>query len=175
MSKSWIKEGLISLIVGIALLILDFIEILSTDLFGFNFGAFVILYYVGYWIFLLFFGMLFGFLIEKAKNKLKDSRSLIFVYIIFSITFVISFFWIYKFSFYNPYAFMIKFVYIIPFCHKQVINFYIYKVIESQIVDPAQVEYIRRKSNKEFLTLQTCWPPGTTLKRLLVFAARVEE
>src|SRR3989344_9647924 len=52
---------------------------------------------------------------------------------------------------------------------------YIYKVIESQIVDPAQVEYIRRKSNKEFLTLETCWPPGATLKRLLVFAARVEE
>ncbi len=52
---------------------------------------------------------------------------------------------------------------------------YIYKVIGTQIVDPSQVEYIRRKSNREFLTLQTCWPPGTTLKRLLVFAARVEE
>ena len=52
---------------------------------------------------------------------------------------------------------------------------FIYKVIGSQIVDPSQVEYIRRKSNKEFLTLQTCWPPGTTLKRLLVFAAREEE
>lgn len=52
---------------------------------------------------------------------------------------------------------------------------FIYKVIGSQIVDPSQVEYIRRKSNKEFLTLQTCWPPGTTLKRLLVFAVREEE
>lgn len=49
---------------------------------------------------------------------------------------------------------------------------FIYKVIGSQVVDPSQVEYIRRKSNKEFLTLQTCWPPGTTLKRLLIFAAR---
>lgn len=52
---------------------------------------------------------------------------------------------------------------------------YIYKVIGTQIVDASQVEYIRRKSNREFLTLQTCWPPGTTLKRLLVFAARAEE
>lgn len=52
---------------------------------------------------------------------------------------------------------------------------YVYKVINSAIVDPAQVEYLTRKSNKEFLTLQTCWPPGTTLKRLLVFASRVSE
>lgn len=50
-----------------------------------------------------------------------------------------------------------------------------YKVIGTQVVDPSQVEFIRRKSNREFLTLQTCWPPGTTLKRLLVFAAREEE
>ena len=52
---------------------------------------------------------------------------------------------------------------------------YVYRVIGTQIVDPSQVEFIRRKSNREFLTLQTCWPPGTTIKRLLVFAARVEE
>ncbi|MFH1827318.1 MAG: sortase [bacterium] len=54
-------------------------------------------------------------------------------------------------------------------------NRYLYKVIGTQVVDPSQVEYIRRKSNKEFLTLQTCWPPGTTLKRLMVYATRVEE
>ncbi len=47
---------------------------------------------------------------------------------------------------------------------------YTYKVIGSEIVKPDQVEYITRKSNKEFLTLQTCWPPGTTLERLVVFA-----
>ncbi len=49
---------------------------------------------------------------------------------------------------------------------------YLYHVIGKQIVDPSQVEYLTRKSNKEFLTLQTCWPPGTTLQRLLVFATR---
>lgn len=52
---------------------------------------------------------------------------------------------------------------------------YTYKVINTTIVDPSQVEYLTRKTNKEFLTLQTCWPPGTTLKRLLVFATRVTE
>lgn len=52
---------------------------------------------------------------------------------------------------------------------------YVYKVVDKQIVDPSQVEYLTRKTSKEFLTLQTCWPPGTTLKRLLVFAVRVVE
>ena len=47
---------------------------------------------------------------------------------------------------------------------------YSYKVIGSEIIKPNQVEYLTRKSNKEFLTLQTCWPPGTTLERLVVFA-----
>lgn len=52
---------------------------------------------------------------------------------------------------------------------------YVYKVIDKKIVDPSQVEYITRKTNNEFLTLQTCWPPGTTLKRQLVFATRVAQ
>lgn len=47
---------------------------------------------------------------------------------------------------------------------------YTYRVIGSEVVKPSQVEYLTRKSNKEFLTLQTCWPPGTTLERLMVFA-----
>ncbi len=52
---------------------------------------------------------------------------------------------------------------------------YVYKVVDKRIVDPSEVEYITRKTNNEFLTLQTCWPPGTTLKRQLVFATRVAE
>jgi LPXTG-site transpeptidase (sortase) family protein len=52
---------------------------------------------------------------------------------------------------------------------------YVYRVIGSQVVDPSQVQYLTRKTNREFLTLQTCWPPGTTLERLLVFAVRVVE
>lgn len=52
---------------------------------------------------------------------------------------------------------------------------YVYRVVDKVIVDPSRVEYITRKTNKEFVTLQTCWPPGTTLQRLLVFATRVAE
>lgn len=52
---------------------------------------------------------------------------------------------------------------------------YVYKVIDKKVVNPSQVEYLTRKTNREFLTLQTCWPPGTTLKRLLVFAKRMIE
>ncbi|OGK62784.1 hypothetical protein A2334_01045 [Candidatus Roizmanbacteria bacterium RIFOXYB2_FULL_38_10] len=52
---------------------------------------------------------------------------------------------------------------------------YKYKVIEKTVVDPKQVEYLTRKTNREFITLQTCWPPGTTLQRLLIFAVRVAD
>lgn len=51
----------------------------------------------------------------------------------------------------------------------------VYRVIDKKIVNPSQVEYLTRKTNREFLTLQTCWPPGTTLQRLLVFAQRLVE
>ncbi len=52
---------------------------------------------------------------------------------------------------------------------------YKYQVVERRIVDPSQVEYLTRKTNREFVTLQTCWPTGTTLKRLLIFAVRVAD
>ena len=46
-------------------------------------------------------------------------------------------------------------------------NYYVY---DKKIVDANDVEYITKKYNQPNLTLQTCWPPGTILKRLLVFA-----
>lgn len=52
---------------------------------------------------------------------------------------------------------------------------YLYKVVDIKIIDPSQIEYLSRQTDEEFVTLQTCWPPGTTLKRLLVFAKRVSE
>lgn len=46
-----------------------------------------------------------------------------------------------------------------------------YKVTDSKIVDDNEVSYIvNGQRNKEQLILQTCWPPGTSWKRLLVFA-----
>jgi LPXTG-site transpeptidase (sortase) family protein len=49
---------------------------------------------------------------------------------------------------------------------------YNYTVTETKIVDPSDVSYLvdSQKAPDETLILQTCWPPGTTWKRLLVFA-----
>jgi sortase A len=47
-----------------------------------------------------------------------------------------------------------------------------YEVTDSKIVDPTDVSYLvdSQKAPDETLIMQTCWPPGTTWKRLLVFA-----
>lgn len=47
---------------------------------------------------------------------------------------------------------------------------YIYVVYDKRVVEPTDVGYLHSQANFPMLTLQTCWPPGTTLKRLLVFA-----
>lgn len=47
---------------------------------------------------------------------------------------------------------------------------YIYIVDKKEIVDPSDVSFLTQPSQSEQLTLQTCWPPGTTLKRLVVIA-----
>lgn len=46
-----------------------------------------------------------------------------------------------------------------------------YKVIEKRVVWPNEVKYL--KEEKDQLILQTCWPIGTSLKRLLIFAKPV--
>jgi sortase A len=46
-----------------------------------------------------------------------------------------------------------------------------YVVYDKQVVDPEEVSHIQPNLGRgEKLILQTCWPPGTTWKRLLVFA-----
>lgn len=49
---------------------------------------------------------------------------------------------------------------------------YDYVITGSKTVNPSDVSYLvnAQKKNQEQLILQTCWPPGTTLQRLLVFA-----
>lgn len=47
---------------------------------------------------------------------------------------------------------------------------YDYVVTDKKTVEPSEVGYLNSVANYPMLTLQTCWPPGTTLKRLLVFA-----
>ncbi len=46
-----------------------------------------------------------------------------------------------------------------------------YKVTRIGTISPSEVSFITRaETGKELLILQTCWPPGTTWQRLLVFA-----
>lgn len=47
-----------------------------------------------------------------------------------------------------------------------------YVITSSKTVDPTDVSYIvdAQNQDQETLILQTCWPPGTTWRRLLVFA-----
>jgi LPXTG-site transpeptidase (sortase) family protein len=46
-----------------------------------------------------------------------------------------------------------------------------YVVSGTKIVSPSDISYMARpQTGKELLILQTCWPPGTTWQRLLVFA-----
>jgi sortase A len=49
---------------------------------------------------------------------------------------------------------------------------YNYVVTGSKVIDPTDVSYIvdAQNKNEETLILQTCWPPGTTCKRWIVFA-----
>lgn len=45
-----------------------------------------------------------------------------------------------------------------------------YFVYDRRIVKPSEVQFLTQKTNGEELRLQTCWPLGTTLERLIVFA-----
>lgn len=45
-----------------------------------------------------------------------------------------------------------------------------YKVTEKKTVDPTDISDITNVQSQSRLVLQTCWPPGTTWKRLLIIA-----
>lgn len=46
-----------------------------------------------------------------------------------------------------------------------------YKVYDKKTVDSTEVQYVKSNIGQgENLILQTCWPPGTAWKRLLIFA-----
>jgi len=47
---------------------------------------------------------------------------------------------------------------------------YKYVVSETKMVDAKDVSYLNPKAQGKSLILMTCWPPGTTFQRLLVFA-----
>lgn len=46
---------------------------------------------------------------------------------------------------------------------------YTYAVTGKKLVDPTDTSFLTTQTQQEILTLMTCWPPGTSIKRLLVF------
>lgn len=50
-----------------------------------------------------------------------------------------------------------------------------YKVTEKKITEAEDVSFLQPQLDKEVLVLQTCWPPGTSEKRLLIFAEPVSK
>lgn len=52
---------------------------------------------------------------------------------------------------------------------------YFYKVYDKKTVDPQETKYLFYSEDREILILQTCWPPGTTWKRLLIFAQKEQD
>jgi len=51
---------------------------------------------------------------------------------------------------------------------------YFYKVTEKRIVGSKDTSFLKEKPDGKQLILQTCWPPGTTKERLLIFAKPVQ-
>ena len=49
---------------------------------------------------------------------------------------------------------------------------YNYSVDEIKFVKPDEINYLSNNLNTNTLTLMTCWPPGTTLNRLIVVATK---
>jgi sortase A len=47
---------------------------------------------------------------------------------------------------------------------------YKYKITEKKIVKNNEINYLTNSSQDQSLTLMTCWPPGTTLSRLIIMA-----
>lgn len=52
---------------------------------------------------------------------------------------------------------------------------YTYKLREKRVVAPTETSYLIAQKGTKTLILQTCWPPGSTTERLLLFADFVEE
>lgn len=52
---------------------------------------------------------------------------------------------------------------------------YTYKLREKRIVSPKETSYLIPQKGTKTLILQTCWPPGSTTERLLLFADLIED
>jgi len=51
---------------------------------------------------------------------------------------------------------------------------FVYQVQQKLKLDPQDTSYFQAQTQKDQLILQTCWPPGTTLKQLIIIAKLVD-
>jgi LPXTG-site transpeptidase (sortase) family protein len=49
---------------------------------------------------------------------------------------------------------------------------YEYRVYDKKVVSPADLSFLSQRYDRPTIVLQTCWPPGTTNMRMLVFAVQ---
>jgi len=47
---------------------------------------------------------------------------------------------------------------------------YLYHVFDKKIVSAQELDFLKEKADEDILVLQSCYPPGTTWQRLLLFA-----
>ncbi|HVI68951.1 MAG TPA: sortase [Magnetospirillaceae bacterium] len=50
---------------------------------------------------------------------------------------------------------------------------YIYRVTETRVIDPTDIKALQVGTDKPMATLITCTPPGTALKRLIIFGEQI--
>jgi len=51
---------------------------------------------------------------------------------------------------------------------------YHFQVVEKKVVEASEINYLKGDNQNKILTLMTCWPPGTNLKRLILLAKLVK-
>jgi len=51
---------------------------------------------------------------------------------------------------------------------------YIYRIKEKEVIKPGDISILSRDENKKEMTIMTCWPIGTTQKRMIVIWELVE-
>ena len=51
---------------------------------------------------------------------------------------------------------------------------YVYQIKEKEVIRPGDVSVLKRNNKKNELSLMTCWPVGTTLKRLIITGELLE-
>lgn len=52
---------------------------------------------------------------------------------------------------------------------------FVYIIREKKVVKPGNVKILERGDTKKEISLMTCWPIGTTINRLIVFAELQEK